>query len=182
MRHCESAVPEGDVGAGTSWIFTCIMAPVITGCEGICTSIGSSVSSIQQRRLVLPATLAMTTAPGCSPGANALRRRGASTIAGRRSENLTGFPGEHATFVPIRRSLILVFVSSGIKGGNGGAAVLQTQDLQTFTYATGLGYAEQVMKLPLGLHQLRFELRQRVRRELRWAWEGVENPRRHPAT
>ena len=74
-----------------------------------------------------------------------------SDIATSYPSNLTSFPDEHATFVPYPAiGGFLVFVSSGIKGGKGGAVVLQTQDLQTFTYATGLGYAEQVMNPPLG--------------------------------
>lgn len=61
---------------------------------------------------------------------------------------LTTFPDEHVTFMPLGGTDYLVFGSSGLQGGTGGAVVLQTQDLKTFNFATALGYNEQVMTPP----------------------------------
>ena len=45
---------------------------------------------------------------------------------------------------------VFVFGSSSLTaGGVSGAAVLETQDLQTFSFATGLGYSQQVMQSPV---------------------------------
>ena len=64
--------------------------------------------------------------------------------------NLPSFPDEHVTFVPSAPvDGYLVFASSAIQGGMGGAVVLQTQDLQTFSFATALGYGEQVINPPV---------------------------------
>ena len=49
---------------------------------------------------------------------------------------LTTFPDEHVTFIPLGGTDYLVFGSSGLQGGTGGAVVLQTQDLKTFNFAT----------------------------------------------
>ena len=98
--------------------------------------------------LFLASVLAMTTAPELAPAQ--IRFAVGPDNATAYPNNLTSFPDEHATFVPYPAiDGFLMFVSSGIKGAGGGAVVLQTQDLQTFTYATGLGYAEQVMNPPL---------------------------------
>ncbi len=43
----------------------------------------------------------------------------------------------------------LVFASSAVTGASGGAVVLQTTNLQTFSSATERGYAEQVMTPPV---------------------------------
>lgn len=65
--------------------------------------------------------------------------------------NLTSWPDEHVTFLPSSAANgYLVFGSSGVTGGTGGAAALQTQNLQSFSLATSLGYAEQVMNPPVG--------------------------------
>jgi hypothetical protein len=64
--------------------------------------------------------------------------------------NLPSFPDEHVTFVPSAAANgYLVFASSSLTGGVGGAVVLQTEDLQTFSFATSLGYADQVMTPPV---------------------------------
>jgi len=64
--------------------------------------------------------------------------------------NLTSWPDEHVTFFPSPQANgFLVFGSSAVTGGMGGAVALQTQNLQTFNLATGLGYAEQVMNPPV---------------------------------
>jgi hypothetical protein len=48
-------------------------------------------------------------------------------------------------------SSYLVFAASRLSGGTGGAAVLQTTDLKTFTFATSLGYNPQVMAPPIDI-------------------------------
>jgi hypothetical protein len=66
--------------------------------------------------------------------------------------NLVDIPDEHTTFIPNLPDVsasYLVFASSKIRGGLGGAVVLETNDLQTFTYATVDGYADQVMAPPI---------------------------------
>ena len=71
--------------------------------------------------------------------------------------NLTNIPDEHTTIMPIGHhdgdsdhdDAYLIFASSGIKGGNGGAVVLETTDLTNFTFASDRGYAEQVMNPPV---------------------------------
>ena len=56
--------------------------------------------------------------------------------------NLTSWPDEHVTFFPSAPANgFLVFGSSAVTGGMGGAVALQTQNLQTFNLATGLGYS-----------------------------------------
>jgi hypothetical protein len=66
------------------------------------------------------------------------------------TSTLTSFPDEHVTFMPSSAANgYLVFASSAVTGGTGGAVVLQTQDLQNFSFATSLGYAEQVMTPPV---------------------------------
>jgi hypothetical protein len=72
---------------------------------------------------------------------------------------LRTLPDEHTTFIPLTRPdfrlrppgvySFLIFASSSISGGSGGAVALQTSDLQTFDFATALGYDEQVMAPPV---------------------------------
>lgn len=68
---------------------------------------------------------------------------------------LVDLPDEHTTFIPLGTgpSAYLVFGASKISGGTGGAVVLQTADLQTFTFASSLGYARQVMAPPVAIDQ-----------------------------
>lgn len=61
---------------------------------------------------------------------------------------LTTFPDEHVTFIPQGGGSYLLFGSSGVQGGMGGAVVLESQDLKTFNFATALGYNKQVMNPP----------------------------------
>jgi hypothetical protein len=77
--------------------------------------------------------------------------------------NLTNIPDEHTTIMPIGAhnpvyrpgdqdrdsDAYLIFASSGVTGGNGGVAVLETTDLKNFTFAIDLGYSEQVMNPPV---------------------------------
>ena len=64
--------------------------------------------------------------------------------------NLTSWPDEHVTFFPSPAANgFLVFGSSAVTGGMGGAVALQSQNLQTFNLATGLGYSEQVIDPPV---------------------------------
>ena len=67
------------------------------------------------------------------------------------NSNLPVWPDEHVTFIPDPQiNGFLVFGSSSLTaGGVSGAAVLETQDLQTFSFATGLGYSQQVMNAPV---------------------------------
>jgi putative Ig domain-containing protein len=65
--------------------------------------------------------------------------------------HLADFPDEHTTFIPngAGPNIYLVFGASKIASApTGGAVVLQTSDLQTFTFATGVGYARQVFTPP----------------------------------
>ena len=65
--------------------------------------------------------------------------------------HLANFPDEHTTFIPngAGPNVYLVFGASKIASApTGGAVVLQTSDLQTFTFATGVGYARQVFTPP----------------------------------
>jgi uncharacterized protein (TIGR03437 family) len=66
---------------------------------------------------------------------------------------LDNLPDEHTTFIPPASSSspYLVFAASKIAGGTGGAVVLQTTDLTTFTFATSLGYNPQVMAPPIDI-------------------------------
>src|SRR5581483_11501079 len=68
---------------------------------------------------------------------------------------LVDLPDEHTTFFPPAEpgSPYLVFSASKLSGGTGGAVVLETNDLQTFTFATSLGYNRQVMTPPLAINQ-----------------------------
>jgi hypothetical protein len=85
-------------------------------------------------------------------------------------------PDEHTTVIPIypwriswpgrppRTPEYLVFGASRVSStGPGGAAVLETSDLATFTTATDLGYPEQVMSSPVvitacdGTHDQEFD-------------------------
>jgi len=64
---------------------------------------------------------------------------------------LNNLPDEHTTFLPPASASApyLVFGASRISTGIGGAVVLQTSDLKTFTFATSLGYQPQVMSSPV---------------------------------
>ncbi len=72
---------------------------------------------------------------------------------------LVDIPDEHTTLIPPSASptlsreaganTYLVFASSKIKGGMGGAVTLETTDLKHFAPATGQGYNEQVMAPPV---------------------------------
>jgi len=66
---------------------------------------------------------------------------------------LVDLPDEHTTFFPPASgsNAYLVFGASKISGGTGGAAVLETTDLKTFTFATALGYNPQVMTPPTAI-------------------------------
>lgn len=64
---------------------------------------------------------------------------------------LLDFPDEHTTFMPVAgTNKYLVFGSSRLSNINtgGGAVVLETSDLTNFTFATSLGYNDQVMAPP----------------------------------
>jgi hypothetical protein len=62
-------------------------------------------------------------------------------------------PDEHTTFIPLpgggANSYLVFGASKLVSTPTGGAVVLQTSDLQTFTYATGLGYNRQVFFSPV---------------------------------
>src|SRR5579863_721404 len=74
---------------------------------------------------------------------------------------LVDIPDEHTTFIPLSAlhdfqpvpgpfwKKYLVFASSKIRGGNGGAVVLETTDLTNFDFAADLGYNDQVMNPPV---------------------------------
>jgi hypothetical protein len=68
---------------------------------------------------------------------------------------LNYFPDEHTTFIPytlpLQRIGYLVFGAGMIKGGNGGAVVLDTRDLQHFTFAPG--YRQPVFTSPLKMFE-----------------------------
>jgi hypothetical protein len=68
---------------------------------------------------------------------------------------LVDLPDEHTSFMPLGTgpNAYLVFGASKLSGGTGGAVVLETADLQTFQFATGLAYARQVMAPPLPIDQ-----------------------------
>jgi hypothetical protein len=63
--------------------------------------------------------------------------------------NLPSLPDEHTTvFAPATgSSAYRFFASSSLSGGNSGTVVLETTDLQTFTFASG--YSSQVMSVPV---------------------------------
>jgi hypothetical protein len=61
---------------------------------------------------------------------------------------------EHTTFIPLGSgpNAYFLFASSRVASSpTGGAVVLQTSDLQSFDFATALGYGYQVMSPPVGL-------------------------------
>ena len=68
---------------------------------------------------------------------------------------LADMPDEHTTFIPLGSggpNAYLVFGASKLASTpTGGAVVLQTSDLQTFTYATSLGYGRQVFAPPVAI-------------------------------
>lgn len=69
-------------------------------------------------------------------------------------DRLTTLPDEHTSFLPLgaKEKTYLVFSSSKqASEGIGGALVLKTSDLQTFEYATDLGYDVHVMAPPVAI-------------------------------
>jgi hypothetical protein len=61
---------------------------------------------------------------------------------------LTSLPDEHSTFIPLWFGSYLIFGASDLQNVPNtpvGAVVLQTSDLQTLTFASSLGYNEQVL-------------------------------------
>ena len=66
---------------------------------------------------------------------------------------LVDLPDEHTTFMPLAAGGYLVFGASKLTGGTGGAVVLETSDLKTFTFATSRGYGLQVMAPPIAIDQ-----------------------------
>jgi hypothetical protein len=68
---------------------------------------------------------------------------------------LNGLPDEHTTLMPPASSKgpYLVFAAAQIRGGEFGAVVLQTTDLENFNFATALGYNPQVMSVPVRFGQ-----------------------------
>jgi len=71
------------------------------------------------------------------------------------SPYLLNLPDEHVTMIPPASSSspYLIFGASAISTGWGGTDVLQSMDLQNFTFATGLGYSPQVMTSPVAISQ-----------------------------
>ena len=63
--------------------------------------------------------------------------------------NLPSLPDEHTTIFPPApgSSAYRFFASSSLTGGNSGTVVLETIDLQNFTFASG--YSSQVMSVPV---------------------------------
>jgi len=63
--------------------------------------------------------------------------------------NLPSLPDEHTTIFPPApgSTAYRFFVSTSLTGGNSGAVVLETADLQTFAFASG--YSSQVMSVPV---------------------------------
>ena len=63
--------------------------------------------------------------------------------------NLPSLPDEHTTIFPPApgSSAYRFFASSSLTGGSSGAVVLETTDLQTFTFASD--HSSQVMSVPL---------------------------------
>jgi hypothetical protein len=68
---------------------------------------------------------------------------------------LVNLPDEHTTFIPPASAgaPYTVFGAAKVSGGTGGAAVLETTDLKTFTFANSLGYKPQVMGPPVDFTQ-----------------------------
>ena len=65
---------------------------------------------------------------------------------------LVDLADEHTTFIPLGTgpNAFMVFASSKVASGpTGGAVVLQTSDLVTFSFATALGYNRQVFRSPV---------------------------------
>jgi hypothetical protein len=71
------------------------------------------------------------------------------------TNQLAGFADEHTTFFPPAASgaPYLVFGAALTASGIWGAAVLQTTDLKTFTFATSLGYNSPVLTSPVSYPQ-----------------------------
>jgi len=71
------------------------------------------------------------------------------------SPYLVDLSDEHTTIFPpaAGSNAYLVFAASRLSGGTGGAVVLQTSDLVNFSFATSLGYADQVLASPLAINQ-----------------------------
>ncbi len=67
---------------------------------------------------------------------------------------LANLADEHTTFIPLGPGLddYLAFASAKVaSSATGGAVVLQTSDLRTFSFATALGYGYQVMSPPVDI-------------------------------
>jgi hypothetical protein len=106
-------------------------------------------SSAGIRTLVFHAALALAVAD-----VGAARAQVSMSVSADNSttypSNLPSFPDETVTFYSSPGiNGYLLFASSAVTGGKGGAVVLQTQDLQSFSLATALGYSEQVMNPPV---------------------------------
>jgi len=71
------------------------------------------------------------------------------------ANQLSGFADEHPTFFPPAASgaPYLVFGAALVSSGIWGAAVLQTTDLKTFTFASSLGYNSPVLSSPVSYPQ-----------------------------
>jgi len=73
------------------------------------------------------------------------------------TNQLAGFADEHPTFFPPAASgapyLVFGAASTSVSSGIWGAAVLQTTDLKTFTFATSLGYNSPVLTSPVSYTQ-----------------------------
>lgn len=69
------------------------------------------------------------------------------------SPYLLNLPDEHTTIVPPATSTspYLIFSASAISTAWGGTVALQSMDLQTFTFATALGYSPQVLTSPIAI-------------------------------
>lgn len=72
-------------------------------------------------------------------------------VAAPSSPYTLDLPDEHTTIIPpaTTSSPYLIFSASAISTAWGGTVVLQSMDLQTFTFATALGYSPQVMASPI---------------------------------
>jgi hypothetical protein len=69
-------------------------------------------------------------------------------------DRLLNLADEHTTLIPLGpgADAFLVFASARVASSpTGGAVVLQTADLQSFQFASGLGYGDQVMAPPVAI-------------------------------
>jgi uncharacterized protein (TIGR03437 family) len=69
------------------------------------------------------------------------------------SPYMLNLPDEHTTIIPpsTSSSPYLIFSASAISTAWGGTVALQSMDLQTFTFATALGYSPQVLTSPIAI-------------------------------